>query len=127
MITVTVNEILNVIPILRELNTKTFKGTIAFKLARLSRELDKERILFEEHQKKLIDKYGLKDEKGNFVTSDDGSFKLKEEKIEECKTEMFNLLSTQLEINADKIPDSILEEVEITPSQALVLYTFIEN
>ena len=47
MITMTVNDLLNVIPILRELLNKPFKGSTAFKLARLMRELDKETKLFE--------------------------------------------------------------------------------
>ena len=52
MITMTVNDLLNVIPVLRELLNKPFKGATAFKLARLMRELDKETTLFEEFHHK---------------------------------------------------------------------------
>ena len=64
MIKTTINGILNVTPVLRELAVKPFKGAMTFKIARLIRELDKETALFEESRSKLADKYGVKNVKG---------------------------------------------------------------
>ena len=128
MITMTINDLLNIAPVLRELINKPFRGATAFKLARLMRELDKENALFEESRMKLIEKYGKKDENGTLIMTEDGSnIKLQEDKLEECNEEMINLISTQIEINADKIPLSAFEEIEIAPSQAISIEILIEE
>ena len=121
MITITINDLLNVIPVLRELINKPFKGATAFKLARLMRELDKETTLFEESRQKLAEKFGGRDKDGNLVFDKNGNIQLKPEKLEECNDEMINLLNNTLEINAEKIPISAFDDVEITPTQAIII------
>lgn len=125
MITITVNDLLNAIPVLRELINKPFKGATAFKLARLMREFDKETILFEESRQKLAEKFGGRDKDGNLVFDKNGNIQLKPEKLEECNDEMINLLNTTLEINAEKIPISAFDDVEITPTQAIIISSII--
>ena len=125
MITITVNDLLNAIPVLRELINKPFKGATAFKLARLMRELDKETTLFEESRQKLAEKFGERNKDGNLVLDKNGNVQLKPEKLEECNDEMINLLNTTLEINAEKIPISAFDDIEITPTQAIIIGSII--
>ena len=126
MITMTVNDLLNVIPVLRELLNKPFKGSTAFKLARLMRELDRETTLFEEARQKLAEKYGKRDENGLLIFGEDGNIQLQEDKLAECNEEMLSLLNTSIEINADKIPMDAFAEVEIAPAQAIAIDTLID-
>ena len=126
MITMTVNDLLNVIPILRELLNKPFKGATAFKLARLMRELDKETILFEESRQKLAEKYGERDENGNFVFSENGNIQLQADKLEECNAEMLGLLNTTIEVNADKIPMEAFSDIDIAPVQVMAIDTLVD-
>ena len=126
MIKVTINEILNVIPILQELINKPFKGNITFKIARLIRELEKENFLFEESRLKLANKYGMKNQKGELNISE-GVIKLQEDKIEECNEELTNLLLTEVEINAEPLPIEVFNDIEISPAQAVILEKFINN
>ena len=126
MIKVTINEILNVIPILQELINKPFKGNITFKIARLIRELEKENFLFEESRLKLANKYGMKNQKGELNISE-GVIKLQEDKIEECNEELINLLLTEVEINAEPLPIEVFNDIEISPAQAVILEKFINN
>lgn len=126
MIKVTINEILNVIPILQELINKPFKGNITFKIARLIRELEKENFLFEESRLKLANKYGMKNQKGELNISE-GVIKLQEDKIEECNEELINLLLTEVEINAEPLPIEVFNDIEISPVQAVTLEKFINN
>lgn len=121
MITITVNDLLNTIPVLQELINKPFKGATAFKLARLMRELDRETTLFDESRKKLAEKFGERDENGNLIFDKNGNVQLQLEKLEECNEEMISLLNTTLEINAEKIPISAFNDIEITPTQAAVI------
>lgn len=126
MITMTINELLNTIPILRELINKPFNGTTAFKLARLMRELDKEVLLFEEARQRLAEKYGQRDDNGQFVFDEDGSIKLQEDKLVECNEEMMTLLLTTVDINADKIPLEVFNDITIAPSQIIMINNLIE-
>lgn len=126
MIKTTINEILNVTPVLRELAVKPFKGAMTFKIARLIRELDKETTLFEESRTKLAEKYGVRNENGELDVSEEGTIKLQEDRINECNEELTNLLLTEVEINADVLPASAFDEIEISPVQAIALENFIE-
>jgi hypothetical protein len=126
MIKITMNDLLNVIPVLRELSNKPFKGATTFKIARLMRELDKETTLFEEARQSLAEKYGVRKEDGSLDTLEDGTIKLQEDKIQECNEEMMNLLTTEIEINADKITVEAFDDIEISPSQAIAIDALIE-
>ena len=126
MITMTVNDLLNVIPILRELLNKPFKGSTAFKLARLMRELDKETILFEESRQRLAEKFGARDEDGNLTFDENGNIQLQSEKLSECNEEMIGLLNTILEINAEKIPIEVFADIDIAPAQVMAIDTLID-
>ena len=126
MIKTTINEILNVTPVLRELAVKPFKGAMTFKIARLIRELDKETALFEESRSKLADKYGVRNENGELDVSEEGTIKLQADKISECNEELTNLLLTEVEINADVLPANAFDDIEISPIQAIALEAFIE-
>ena len=126
MIKITMNELLNVIPILRELSTKSFKGAATFKIARLMRELDKETTLFEESRQKLAEKYGARREDGSLIINEDGTIKLQEDKVQDCNDEIMALLLTEVEINAEKIPEEAFFDIEITPSQAMAIDTLID-
>lgn len=126
MITMTVNDLLNVIPVLRELLNKPFKGSTAFKLARLMREVDKETTLFEESRQKLAEKFGVRDEGGNLTFDENGNIKLQPEKLNECNEEMIGLLNTTLEINAEKIPMEAFADIDIAPAQVMVIDTLVD-
>lgn len=126
MIIMTVNDLLNVIPVLRELLNKPFKGSTAFKLARLMRELDKETALFEESRQKLAEKFGGRDKDGNLVFDENGNIQLQPEKLGECNEEMIGLLNTTLEINAEKIPMEAFTDIDIAPAQVMAIDTLVD-
>ena len=126
MIKITMNELLNVIPVLRELSNKPFKGATTFKIARLMRELDKETTLFDESRRKLAEKYGMLKEDVSFDVMEYGTIKLQEDKIQEFNEEMMNLLTTEIEINADKILVEAFNDIEISPSQAIIIDALID-
>lgn len=127
MIIMTIRDLLSIIPVLKELLEKPFKGAIAFKLARLVRELDKESSLFEFSRQKIAEKYGLRDENNNLIADEEGNIKLQQDKINLCNEEMMNLLNTEITISADKIPMSAFEDIEITPTQAIIISSLIED
>ena len=126
MITMTLNDIFNAVPTLREISTKEFPGSVTFKIARLIRELDKEIQLFDEERNKIANKYGEKDENGNLVIQEGGSIKILDNKIQDCNEELQALFSTQIEINANKLPIDIFDSIEMTPTQAMNLEAIVD-
>ena len=120
----TLNDAIGLVPILRQLMSKNFKGSVSFKIGRLVRELDKELKLFEKEREKLIEKYAEKDEKGNLI------FTRKNVKILntiQFNKEMEELLSNELNINAEKIDIEVFNDVEISPEQAMILEYIIKE
>lgn len=126
MITLTLNDIFNAVPALREISTKEFPGSTTFKIARLIRELDKEIQLFEEERMKIANKYGEKDENGNLIPQENGAIKIPDDKVQECNEEFQALFNTQVEINANKLPIEIFDSIEMTPTQAMNLEAIVD-
>ena len=122
----TLNDIFNAVPALREISTKEFPGSVTFKIARLIRELDKEIQLFEEERNKIANKYGEKDENGNLVIQEGGNIKILDNKIQDCNKELQALFNTQVEINANKLPVDIFDSIEMTPTQAMNLEAIVD-
>lgn len=125
MIILTLKEIFNAVPFLREISNKEFPSSTAFKIARLIRELDKEIELFEVERTKIIYKNCEKDHNGNPVLLEGGNIKLLEHKIEEVTTELNTLFKNQVEINAEKIPILAFNSIELTPEQAINLEAIV--
>lgn len=125
MIILTLKEIFNAVPFLREISNKEFPSSTAFKIARLIRELDKEIELFEIERTKIIYKNCEKDNNGNPVLLEGGNIKLLENKIEEATTELNILFKNQVEINAEKIPILAFNSIELTPEQAINLEAIV--
>jgi hypothetical protein len=125
MIILTLREIFNAVPFLREISNKEFPSSTAFKIARLIRELDKEIELFEIERTKIIYKNCEKDHNGNPVLLENGNIKLLEHKIEDATTELNTLFKNQVEINAEKIPILAFNSIELTPEQAINLEAIV--
>ena len=118
LINLTLSNAVGLVPILRQVMNKNFKGSVSFKIGRLVRELDKELKLFEKEREKLIEKYAEKDDDGNLI------FTGKNVKILDTiqfNKEMEELLSNELNINAEKIDIEVFNDVEISPEQAMIL------
>ena len=127
MISISVNEMINIYGTLNELMSKNFSGKNAFNIARLARELNKEIETFDHARKLVVDKYTLRDSAGNPVVDEQGNIKVIPDKVEECNQDFSTLLNSQLEINAPKLDESILTEIgDITPAQAMALEPIID-
>lgn len=127
MISITVNEMINIYGTLNELMSKNFSGKNAFNIARLARELNKELETFDQARKQVVDKYTLRDSDGNPVMDEQGNIKVIPDKVEECNQDFSTLLNSQLELNAPKLDESILTEIgDITPAQAMALEPIID-
>ena len=127
MIRVSLNDILNSTETFSQIMQQSFKGSIAFKVARLARELNKEMETFNAERQKLLEQYCEKDENGELKVLENGNVQVIPEKLQEFNQEFTNLLETEVEINADKLPMSCMDEFEVSPQQMLNLEVFFED
>lgn len=126
MIKISLNDILSSSETFNTIMQQSFKGSLAFKIARLARELSKEMETFNTEREKILRKYCVKDEDGNLKTNDNGTVQIPPEKISEFNEEFNSLLATEVEINADKLPMDSLDSFDITPQQMITIEIFFE-
>lgn len=106
---------------------QSFKGSLAFKIARLARELNKEMETFNEQRRKIVNEYSLKDENGEVESDENGNIQIAPDRIQEFNTEFTNLLNTEVEVNADKLPMDNIDDFEVSPQQMLNIEMFFEE
>lgn len=126
MIEVKMSEILSALPILEELSKKTFKGIIAFKIARVIKKLREESEIFNEVRRKAVENFAEKDENGNLIISNDGIIKLQEDKINECNNSILEILNEIIKLEIEKLPLELFEELEFSPEDILKIEFLIQ-
>ena len=125
MINVTMMDIVNSVPVFEQVVGQEINGRLAFKVARLVRELDKELKLFHEERTKLIQYYAEKGENGEIKVDENSNAMIPDDSIMECNQKIQELLDTDIEVNADKIPMELLDMLSISPQQALYIESFL--
>lgn len=126
MIKIKMNDLLNCTEVLQKLAQKELKARTALKVARVLKEADREMTNFNEVRMNLIKKYGEKDENGELVTDDKGNCKILPEGIDEFSKELNDLVTMEVEINANPLKLDDLGELDFTPSEMSGLEAFID-
>lgn len=127
MIKVKLNDVVNATEAFNKIMQQPVKGSLAFRIARLARELNKEMQTFNEERQKILQKYAKRDENGELITLENGNVTFDNDKIAEVNAEFDSLLNTELEINAEKIPMNEMDSFELTPQQTLDIEVFFEE
>ena len=125
MITIKMSDLLNSTEILQKLSQKDFKAKLAWSIARLLKEAEKEIQQFNDTRMNLIKKYGDCDEAGDLITDEKGNCKIQQDVVQQFTDELNELVNTEIEINANKIDIELLEDTEFTPSDMSLLEPFI--
>ena len=127
MIELNVKELIDSVPILNELGTKSLRGRTAFQIARLLRECSPEVELFEKQRRELIMKFCDKDENNNVKTNENGDTYISPDKVQQFNNEFLELLNEKITINSDKIRLDDIEDVNFSPNQMISFSAFIEE
>lgn len=127
MIEVTLQDILNTPPILKALEGRSLKGKVAFQLARLMREIEKEYNILINTRQQLIMQYAEKDDNGEIIIDEEGNGRVAKDLIQEFNNEMNKLLNTVVELNVDFLDLEDLEEENFTLEQMYVLSLYIKK
>lgn len=127
MINIKMSDLLNSTETLQKLSQKELKARLALSIARLLKEAEREIQNFNEVRMNLIKKYGEKDENGELITDDNGNCKIVPDGVEVFSKELNEAISTEIEINANKLRIDDLDNLDFTPSDMAVLEPFIEE
>lgn len=126
MIEITLKEIMQSTDLFNKLLDKECKAKVAYWIAKLVTEINKEYTIFNDTRKKLIEKYGKRDEEGNLITIND-NFELQEEYIQEFNEQINELLNETVELNINPIDINDLEEFKFKPNEMALLMPFVKK
>lgn len=104
-------EIRNCLELRQKIKDSVVPVKVAYKFSRFFNALDKENQFFTEQLNNLIQAYGEKDDKGNFVLTDDKqNVLINKDKYEECIEKVQEL--NDLDVEVEYIPEFTLDELE---------------
>lgn len=126
MIELTIYEMINAEPVLNKLLNVSFNGKKAFVISRLLKQIADEEKMYNEARVEILKKYADKDENGNPVVIND-DISMTTEARECAVKEIEELLGTKIQITSNKIPLEWLEDIEMTPLEAINWAAFIEE
>ena len=127
MIEVTVRDIIEGSEQMRQLMDVPLKSSVAYKVARLAREMERELKTFDETRTRLIHKYGKKDENDELIIDDNGQYTIEPDKIQDFNNEINEVFNTKVELNATAIKLSELDDCKLSPKRMVQLMPFIEE
>lgn len=124
---VTLKDIVESQGVMRTLSIKPLRGRAAFKVARLLKKLEVELSTFDDTRMKLIENYAKKDENGQFVTNEQNEYQFDKENADKFVEEVNKLLAEEIQIDANPILISDIEELNFTPAEMAVLEPFMDE
>jgi len=109
-----------------ETNKPVLQGRVALQVAKARRDIDNQISPkdIEEQRTALLDMYAEKDENGKWIMLEQNRVKLIN--AEEFRQKEKELLETDFEITIPKIPEAILDMVNLTGDQALIIEPLLE-
>ena len=127
MITTTIESLLTIKPVLQKLANTSMPAREAFSILKMLKLVDKEYESIEVVQRKMLDTYSAKNEDGTFSIDEKGNYIIKKEGIEDYIAEMQAFLGEKVELNCSKINFSMLEKIDLTPAQMILIEDFIDE
>ena len=127
MIEISISTLISCTKALNTLIQKPLKVATAYKIARLVREIQHELDLFNNVKRALIEKYAKKDENNNIIFNDNNEYEIIAGKEKQYNEELQNILNQTIQLNAEPILLSELEEERFTPQDIESIFDFIKK
>lgn len=126
MIELSIREMINCEPVISKLNEQERSVKTAYKLARITRELQKEYQLFNQARDILIKKYGVIDESGNLKLINN-NYEIQKEKQDEFLKEYNELLNDNINLNVEKLTLEELENDQLSAQEINLILSLIKE
>ena len=120
------NIIVNSIEALKNLSGKELDVKTSFKIAKNIKVIDEISNIFVDEKRKLVSKYGTKDEEGNLKVDDHGVAEIDKDNLEEWNRSYADLLEIENDIGIEKIKLSDLD-IKVSPQELLAVEYMIEE
>lgn len=111
-------DVVNAAVVLKALCCEPLTVGTSFRAAKLNRAVQAEFEVYDEQRIKLLNEYGT-------ANAETGRYDIPEEKIEAFNAAYSELVSQEVEINADKVNLSG-EDIRLTPNDAAAIENFVE-
>lgn len=115
------------IPVLRNISQKELPVKVSYAIAKNLNKIESELKTYESQRAKLIDKYALKDEKGQVKADEAGQIIFKDECKEQWDKDIKELLEIENEIDIHKFNINILDGYNMTANELMLIDYMIEE
>ena len=120
------NIIINSIEALKNISAKELDDKTSFKIAKNIKTIDEISNIFVEEKRKLVSKYGTKDDKGNLKVDDHGVAEIDKDNLEKWNKSYAELLEIENEVAIEKIKLSELD-IKVSPQELLSIEYMIKE
>lgn len=110
-----------------QIREKQIPLKIAYKLNKLNLTMEKEAEFYQSKFNEIVDKYAMRDDKGQYIMNDEVSVKIKEDKLDDCQKAMNELQNLEVAIDPIMFTLEDLESLEIGIGAMQALMPFIEE
>jgi hypothetical protein len=98
----------------------------SYKLTVLAQEIEKHTAFYQEKFRETLMEYGMKDEQGNLVPTEDGQgIRLIEETMDEAYTKLTELRELDVELPTAKFSPDDFDDIELSPEEMVAIMPFI--
>jgi len=120
-------DIETLIPTLSSISTQKLPFKLSYKITKLNSRLKDDYTFYLEKGREILDKYGEKDEKGEFKTFSNGNFIIKKGFEEPASKEMKELRDIEMDAIEIFFTPEELDCLEISPEDLAPLLPFIKE
>lgn len=115
--------------LLATLTCKQLPIKISYAIAKNVSKIEKELEIYNIEKQKIIDKYCLKDEKGNNAIDENNQFKIDDNNLEDFNKDINVLLDIEVDVDIHKInkDDLFNSNCDITPAELMAIDYMIEE
>lgn len=112
--------------LISRIKTKTFSIDTQYKFLKLLKVAKEEESYVDEQQVFLLENYAEKNEQGQFIMSQDGGFKIKQECLSECTQKILEINNRQVQLPDLYFSLDELAQLELTLEELELLEPFIK-
>lgn len=126
---ITNRKIVNNTNLLAALTNKQLPIKISYAIAKNISKIEKELEIYNIERQKIIDKYCIKDSKGNNAIDDNNQYKIDDKYLESFNKDINELLDIEIDINMHKInkDDLFDSNCNMTPAELMLIDYMIEE
>ena len=121
------SQINEIIKLINKLKEKKFNISSQYKLIKIEKSILEEQEIFQEQIQVNCSEFFERDANGNPLINDDGGYKIKKDKINECYALMNKMTSLQIQIPDIYFSLDELTELDLTLGELMPLEPFIKN